>query len=55
MPGLALTLAQACRLWSLDVATCIARSLSSPIGFLCRKGDGGYGRASDLRFARAWR
>ena len=49
MPGLVLTTAQACRLWSLGPSTC-----QSPLadlvqnGFLCRKADGTYGRASDL-------
>ncbi len=49
MPGLALTIAQACRLWSLDTPTCAA-ALAQLIGagFLCRKADGSYGRATDL-------
>jgi hypothetical protein len=49
MPGLILTAAQACRLWSLDVSTCHA-ALATLVdaGFLCRKADGTYGRASDL-------
>jgi hypothetical protein len=59
MPGLILTAAQACRLWSLDGPTCHA-TLAQLVdaGFLCRKDDGTYGRASDLavrppRMARA--
>jgi hypothetical protein len=49
MPGIALTLAQACRLWSLDMPTCIAAlTLLIDGGFLCRKADGSYGRATDL-------
>jgi hypothetical protein len=49
MPGLTLTEAQACRLWSLDMPTCTA-ALAQLIGagFLCRKADGTYGRATDL-------
>ena len=49
MPGLVLTAAQACRLWSLDLSTCTA-ALSQLVdaGYLCRKADGTYGRASDL-------
>jgi len=49
MPGLVLTAAQACRLWSLDVSTCHA-TLAQLVeaGFLCLKADGSYGRASDL-------
>jgi hypothetical protein len=49
MPGLILTVAQACRLWSLDLSTCttvLAQLVNA--GFLCRKSDGAYGRASDL-------
>jgi hypothetical protein len=49
MPGLTLTAAQACRLWCLDLATCMS-ALTQLIeaGFLRRKADGTYGRASDL-------
>jgi hypothetical protein len=49
MPGLALTAVQACRLWSLDMPTCTA-VLAQLIGagFLRRKEDGSYGRATDL-------
>jgi hypothetical protein len=49
MPGLTLTVAQARRLWSLDLSTC-SEVLSELVetGFLCRKADGAYGRASDL-------
>jgi hypothetical protein len=49
MPGLTLTLAQAGRLWSLDAATC-GEVLSHlvDIGFLCRRADGAFCRASDL-------
>ena len=59
MPGLTLTLAQAARLWSLDAATCteVLTSLVSS-GFLSRKPDGAFCRASDMkgrpiRFAHA--
>jgi hypothetical protein len=49
MPGLALTLAQAVRLWNLDEATC-AEVLSQLVsaGFLCRRPDGAFCRASDF-------
>jgi hypothetical protein len=49
MPGLTLTPAQACRLWSLDAATC-ADVLSHLVesGFLSRRADGAFCRASDL-------
>ena len=49
MPGLTLTLAQACRLWSLGPLAC-TEVLTQLVdaGFLCRKADGSYGRASDL-------
>jgi hypothetical protein len=49
MPGLTLTLAQAGRLWSLDAATC-GDVLSHLVatGFLCRRADGAFCRASDL-------
>jgi len=59
MPGLALTLAQAARLWSLDAATC-SEVVSHLVetGYLYRRGDGAFCRASDLagrpfRMARA--
>ena len=50
MPGLTLTLAQAGRLWSLDVATC-SQVLSHLVaaGFLCRRADGTFSRASDFK------
>ena len=49
MPGLTLTLAQAVKLWSLDVATCsdVLYCLVAD-GFLCRRADGAFCRASDL-------
>ena len=49
MPGLTLTLAQARRLWSLDVATC-TEVLSHLVdaGFLARRPDGAFCRPSDL-------
>ena len=50
MPGLSLTLAQAGRLWSLDGETCsevLTRLVES--GFLYRRADGAFCRASDLR------
>ena len=49
MPGLTLTLAQAGRLWSLDPATC-TEVLTSLVGsgFLSRRPDGAFCRASDL-------
>ena len=48
MPGLTLTLAQAGRLWSLDAVTC-ADVLSHLVstGFLCRRPDGAFCRASE--------
>ena len=49
MPGLALTLAQAGKLWSLDAATCtevLSQLVNS--GFLCRKADGAFSRAPNL-------
>jgi DNA-binding IclR family transcriptional regulator len=59
MPGLALTLAQAARLWSLDAATCsdVLTSLVE-LGYLTRRADGAFCRSSDLtgrpfRMARA--
>jgi hypothetical protein len=59
MPGLTLTLEQAGRLWSLDVPTCSAvLTQLVDTGFLCRRADGTFCRASDLtgrpiRFAHA--
>jgi hypothetical protein len=49
MPGLTLTLAQACRLWNLDPQTC-SEVLTHLVdgGFLSRKADGLFSRASDL-------
>jgi hypothetical protein len=49
MPGLTLSLAQASRLWSLDAPTCneVLTGLVDA-GFLRRKADGTYTRASDL-------
>jgi Fic family protein len=49
MPGLTLTVAQAQRLWNVDLSTCtevLTQLLDA--GFLCRRADGAYGRASDL-------
>jgi len=49
MPGLALTLAQARRLWSLDADTCkdvLTQLVAS--GYLCRRADGAFCRASDV-------
>jgi hypothetical protein len=56
MPGLALTLAQAQRLWSLDAATC-SDVLSSLVeaGYLARRSDGAFCRASDLGGGRPFR
>ena len=49
MPGLTLTLAQACRLWSLDAPVCVdVLSQLVESGFLSRKADGLLCRASDL-------
>ena len=49
MPGLTLTLAQAVKLWSLDLTTCtdVLTSLVTA-GYLCRRSDGAFCRASDL-------
>ena len=49
MPGLALTAAQACRVWSLDMSTC-TQALAQLIeaGFLCVRSDGSFARTSDL-------
>jgi hypothetical protein len=50
MPGLSLTIAQAGRLWGLEPDECAALlAMLVDSGFLCRKADGAYGRASDLR------
>jgi len=49
MPGLVLTVEQACRLWCLDEPTCITvLAQLVDAGFLCQKGDRAYGRSSDL-------
>jgi hypothetical protein len=49
MPGLTLTVAQAQRLWNVDLPTCTdVLSQLVDAGFLCRRTDGAYGRASDL-------
>jgi len=48
MPGLMLTAAQACRLWSIDASTChsaLAQLVDE--GFLWRRSNGTYGRVSD--------
>lgn len=49
MPGLVLTISQACRLWRLDAPSCNA-VLETLIdsGFLCRRADGAYARPTDL-------
>ena len=50
MPGLALTLAQAGRLWRLDAATCaevLAQLVST--GFLCQRPDGAFCRRTRVR------
>lgn len=49
MPGLTLTVAQAGRLWSLDAPTC-NRVLDGLVeaGFLCRKANGAFCRATDV-------
>jgi hypothetical protein len=49
MPGLTLTAAQACRLWSLDMPTC-TEALAHLIdaGFLCWRADGTFGRTSEF-------
>jgi len=45
MPGLSLTLAQACRLWSLDAPTCgdVLTELVET-GFLSKRSDGAFRR-----------
>ena len=49
MPGLSLTLVQAQRLWSLDTTTCSEVLLQLvDAGFLSRRSDGAFCRASDL-------
>jgi hypothetical protein len=59
MPGLSLTLAQAGRLWSLDVSTCSeVLSILVDAGFLARRPDGAFCRpnglaARPLRMAKA--
>jgi hypothetical protein len=49
MPGLTLTVAQAGRLWRLDPPTC-TEVLTELVdtGFLCRRSDGAFCRATDL-------
>ncbi len=50
LPGLTLTLAQARKLWSVDAATCTeVLSHLVTVGFLCRKADGAFSRASGDR------
>jgi hypothetical protein len=50
MPGLRVTLAQACRLWQLDMATC-EKLLDHLVGdgFLCRTDSGFYVASQDTR------
>ena len=49
MPGLTLTIAQAARLWSVDVATCTdVLTYLVTDGFLCRRDDGVFCRALDM-------
>ena len=49
MPGLTLTVAQAGRLWSLDPQTCTEVQMDLvDAGFLCRRSDGTFCRATDL-------
>ena len=49
MPGLILTLAQAVKLWSLDLTTCTdVLSCLVTDGYLCRRADGAFCRATDL-------
>ena len=50
MPGLRVTLAQACRLWQVDMATC-EKLLDHLIrdGFLCRTDSGFYVGSPDTR------
>ena len=52
MPGLRLTFAQAQRLWGLDSERC-EQLLSVLVAerFLCRGGDGAYGRAIEGRYS----
>jgi hypothetical protein len=53
MPGMTLTLAQACRLWSLDMSMC-GELLSQLVedGFLSKRADGAFCRTSDLAVRR---
>jgi hypothetical protein len=54
MPGLCLTRAQAQRLWGLDAQTCASLLASlTEERFLCRRGDGSYGRLLGAMAARA--
>ena len=49
MPGLTLTLAQAVKLWSLDLPTCTdVLTYLVTVGYLCRRADGAFCRASDM-------
>lgn len=49
MPGLTLTLAQAVKLWSLDLTTCTdVLTYLVTVGYLCRRDDGAFCRASDM-------
>jgi hypothetical protein len=50
MPGLRVTVAQACRLWQVDMATC-EKLLDHLIrdGFLCRTDSGFYVASPDTR------
>jgi hypothetical protein len=51
MPGLRLTCQQAQRLWRLDQETCLALlEFLVETNFLCRLGDGRYGRFPDGPF-----
>ena len=53
MPGLALTLAQAGRLWSLDAVSCnevLAELVEA--GFLSQRADGAFCRTSDMAVRR---
>jgi len=50
MPGLQVTLAQACRLWQVDIATCETR-LDHLVrdGFLCKTDSGFYAASQETR------
>ncbi len=50
MPGLQVTLAQACRLWQVDIATC--ETLLDHLvrdGFLCKTDSGFYAASQETR------